>query len=207
MVLVTTLWMALPGSDQRQFDVAAGTMQNVFNFEWIPSFDIHYYMGLDKSKHLYGSQLLEPGKPIVIVEACVDAIKTWQALAGKACIVASLGEGFSDTHVKTISSMRPPAVYIFTDGDSAGRLMANKIAHGLHGTVMVRIMECPWGPIHGYKDVVLGGRSIRKAIRPAVDPAILPADYINQLYDNAPVVRNKIKWTNPPLIYDPAVTQ
>lgn len=164
----------------------------------------HNYMGLDKSKHLYGAHMLEPGKPIVVVEACVDAIRTWQALAGKACVVASLGEGFSNSHVKTISAMRPPSVYIFTDGDSAGRHMANKIAYALRDVVPVRIMECPWGPISGYKEVVRNGKTINKAIRPGVDPAILPPDYINRLFDNAPIVRRKIKWTYPPVVYDPS---
>jgi hypothetical protein len=164
------------------------------------------YMGLDKSKHLYGAHMLETGKSIIIVEACVDAIMTWQALTGRAGVVASLGEGFSETHIKLISAMRPPAVYIFTDGDSAGRLMANKIFYGLRETAPVKIMECPWGPVTGYKEVTRGRTVINKAIRPGVDPAILPPDYINRLFDNAPLIRGKIKWTNPPTVFDPSVT-
>ena len=46
-VFLTTLWMALPGQNERQFDVAAQSMQNVFSSSWIPSFNIYYFMGLD----------------------------------------------------------------------------------------------------------------------------------------------------------------
>jgi len=162
------------------------------------------YMDLDKSKHLFGAHLLKTGQPIIIVEACVDAIMTWQAMKGEVGVVASLGEGFSLTHVKAISAMRPPAVYIFTDGDSAGRHMADKVAYALREVVAVRLMECPWGPITGWKEMVKDGKIINKAIRPSVDPAILPPDYINQLFKDAQLVRKKIKWTNPPLIYEPA---
>jgi hypothetical protein len=158
----------------------------------------HNYGGLNKTEHLFGAHLLEPGKPIVIVEACIDAIKTWQALrVEEACTVASLGEGWSDAHSKTISAMRPPAAYIFTDGDGAGRLMASKIAYGLHSRkVVTRLMECPWGPII---DATADGR----AVRGKVDPAILPDDYILRLFREAPIVMRRVKWTNPPPCFDP----
>ena len=39
--------MALPGDSTGQFDTAAQGMQNVFAYDWIPSFDIQYCMGLD----------------------------------------------------------------------------------------------------------------------------------------------------------------
>ena len=109
-------------------------------------------------------------------------------------MVATLGEGFSDTHVSTLTALRSPFVYIFTDGDQAGRLMGNKIAYAFRGSLLVKVMECPWGPViesdSGYQ-------------RMKVDPSILPYDYIRQLYRRAPVVRKKIKWTNPPPIFDP----
>ncbi len=47
LVLIPALWMALPGTDVRQFNVDLGTMQNVFSIQWIPSFDIEFFMGLD----------------------------------------------------------------------------------------------------------------------------------------------------------------
>lgn len=156
----------------------------------------HNFMGLDKTKHLYGAHMMGPGKPVVIVEACVDALNTWQALRNHdVAVVATLGEGFSDRHALTISSMRPPFVYIFTDGDSAGRLMGNKIAYALNRHVPVKVMECPWGPFMETGD----GRTVRRK----VDPTDLPDHYIRKLYREAPVVRRKIKWTNPPPLFNP----
>jgi hypothetical protein len=155
----------------------------------------HNYFGLDKTRHLFGAQMLEPHKPVVIVEACIDAINTWQALKGEASVVAALGEGFSDRHAKTIAVQGVPAVYIFTDGDGAGRLMANKMAFALRGRVVTRIMECPWGPI---LEATADGRAVRKKI----DPSDLPYDYIRRLYRDAPIIKRKIKWTNPPPFYD-----
>lgn len=156
----------------------------------------HNYLGLDKSKHLFGAHMLIPGKPVIIVEACIDALNTWQALEGQACVVASLGEGFSETHVKQISAMRPPGVYVFTDGDRAGRAMGDKIAYALYGRGWpVRVMECPFGPI---VDATTDGNPVYKK----VDPSDLPAWYIKKLFLGAPIVQRKINWTSPPVIFD-----
>lgn len=159
----------------------------------------HNYMGLDKSKHLFGAHMLEPERPIVIVEACIDALNTWQALREEeACTVASLGEGWSDRHSLTLSGFRPPFVYIFTDGDAAGRLMANKIAYSLRKhRVMFKVMECPWGPV---VETTADGQLLRKKI----DPSNLPDAYIRRLFRNAPRVKRKIQWTNPPPYFDPS---
>lgn len=160
----------------------------------------HNYMGLDKSKHLFGAHMLVPGKPVVVVEACIDALNTWQALEGEACVVASLGEGFSETHVKQISAMRPPGVYVFTDGDRAGRVMGNKIAYALHGRGWpVRVMECPFGPII---EATADGKPVHKK----VDPSDLPPAYIKDLFKNAPAVKRQIVWSDPPPIYDASAT-
>jgi hypothetical protein len=156
----------------------------------------HNYMGLDKSKHLFGAHMLVPGKPIVIVEACIDALNTWQALRSEeVCVVASLGEGWSDRHSLTLSAFNPPFIYIFTDGDRAGRLMANKIAYSIRRHKPFKVMECPWGPV-----VETDGQLSRKKI----DPSDLPDEYIRRLFVEAPRVRRKIKWTNPPPVYDPS---
>ena len=47
LVLVPVLWMAIPDGNNGQFDIAESKMQNVFSVDWIPSFDIYYFMGLD----------------------------------------------------------------------------------------------------------------------------------------------------------------
>lgn len=150
----------------------------------------HNYMGLDKAKHLFGAQLLEPNKAIVIVEGAIDAIRTEQALWPQACVVAALGEGFSRSHVKTIAQMRPPAVYIFTDGDAPGQSMASKIHYALFGQFPLYLMECPWGPII---EANADGTPVRKK----VDPADLPDEYIRNLFENAKVIRDEIPWTKP----------
>lgn len=152
----------------------------------------HNYVGLDKAKHLFGAQLLEHGKPIVVVEGCTDAIRVDQALLGDACVVASLGEGFSQNHAKTIQAMRPPWVYIFTDGDAAGRAMGSKIHYALNGLVPLKLMECPWGP---FKE---------DGTRKKVDPAELPVEFVQHLFRTAKIIRDRVRWTEPPPIFDAA---
>jgi NADH-quinone oxidoreductase subunit M len=50
IVFVLTLYMAFPsaeGVDNVQFEMGAAEMQSVFNHEWIPTFNIRYFMGVD----------------------------------------------------------------------------------------------------------------------------------------------------------------
>ncbi|MCH2129838.1 MAG: NADH-quinone oxidoreductase subunit M [Pirellulaceae bacterium] len=51
VVMVPAIILALPkgvtGFSGTSFDLAADSMQNVFRYEWIPSFDIEYFMGID----------------------------------------------------------------------------------------------------------------------------------------------------------------
>jgi NADH-quinone oxidoreductase subunit M len=47
LVVVPVLWMALPGGGELKFDTSQGQMQHLFSLPWIPSFGIHYSMGLD----------------------------------------------------------------------------------------------------------------------------------------------------------------
>jgi NADH:ubiquinone oxidoreductase subunit 4 (subunit M) len=46
VVVALTIFGLLVAEDTK-FDPAQGTMQDVFNVAWIPSFDIYYFMGLD----------------------------------------------------------------------------------------------------------------------------------------------------------------
>ena len=156
----------------------------------------HNYMGLDKSKHLFGAHMLEAGKPVVIVESCIDTLNTWQALEGKANVVATLGEGFSSAHALTIGTVRAPFVYIFTDGDPAGRLMGNKIAYALREKRLpTRIMECPWGPL--VSSPSNGAITQRK-----VDPSNLPYTLIQSIFKEASLVQDKVRWSNPPPVFN-----
>lgn len=150
----------------------------------------HNYVGLDKARHLFGAQLLEVGKPVVIVEGCIDAAKVDQALRGSASTVASLGEGFSQHHAKTICSIRPSSVYIFTDGDAAGRAMASKIEYGLHGLIPMKIMECPWG------------EEREDGSRKKVDPGDLSSEAVRRIFNRAKPILGKVRWTNPPPVID-----
>lgn len=157
----------------------------------------HNYAGLDKSKYLFGAHLLEIGKPVVIVEGCVDAIRTDQALLGEACVVAALGEGFSTTHAKTIQSVNPPCVYIFTDGDSGGHMLGSKIDYALRQAKLpMRLMECPWGPVTGVDED--GVETHEK-----VDPAMLPPEYIQTIFRRARLIKDQIRWSDPPPIWEP----
>ena len=156
----------------------------------------HNYGGLDKAKNLFGAHMLENGKPVVVVESCIDTLNTWQALDGKACVAASLGEGFTDRHALTLASCKPPFVCIFTDGDPAGHAMASKIAYILDGHMPVKLMECPWGPI-------IDSTADGKPVRMKIDPSVLPYPIINKLFDEARVIRRRIEWSKPLPYFDP----
>jgi len=41
--------MALPGKGDWQFNTALSEMQKVFSVDWIPSFNINYFMGVTGS--------------------------------------------------------------------------------------------------------------------------------------------------------------
>jgi NADH-quinone oxidoreductase subunit M len=49
-VFAMTVWMILPGSssaDSAKFTAGVSELQNAFNLDWIPSFNIYYFMGMD----------------------------------------------------------------------------------------------------------------------------------------------------------------
>lgn len=104
------------------------------------------YPGLDKSHNLYGQHLLKPEQPIIVVEGPIDCVHS-DVSAEKlgAGVVATLGEGFSRAQAKIIRGMRPPAVYIFTDGDRGGEMIAAKINNALKKHVILRRMTTPLG--------------------------------------------------------------
>jgi 5S rRNA maturation endonuclease (ribonuclease M5) len=103
----------------------------------------HNYSGLNKTLYLYGAHLWEKNRPVVLVEGPLDAIRTWMALGSKVNVGATLGQGFSADHRRTIKAAWPPAVYIFGDADSAGKRMAEKVHHQLNGAVPMMLMKCP----------------------------------------------------------------
>ncbi|MEX2317445.1 MAG: NADH-quinone oxidoreductase subunit M [Pirellulales bacterium] len=47
VVFLLSVIMALPGDGEWQFNAAVSEMQKVFSVEWIPSFNISYFMGVD----------------------------------------------------------------------------------------------------------------------------------------------------------------
>ena len=71
VVFLVTVWMAFPppaGWENAQFDTSVAEMQNVFNYEWIPTFNIQYYMGMDGISF----PLLVLTKNVPIIEARMD---------------------------------------------------------------------------------------------------------------------------------------
>ncbi len=46
-VFVLTVLLARPGTSPWRFDIAVSDMQKVFALNWIPTFNIYYYMGVD----------------------------------------------------------------------------------------------------------------------------------------------------------------
>ncbi|MEW4563283.1 NADH-quinone oxidoreductase subunit M [Bremerella sp. JC770] len=47
LVLLPTLWIALPGNNAVSFQIADAGVQNVVQTSWIPSFDIQFFLGID----------------------------------------------------------------------------------------------------------------------------------------------------------------
>ncbi len=49
-VFLLTAWLAIPSDEQSgscRFALGVAEMQDAFNLSWIPSFDIHYFLGID----------------------------------------------------------------------------------------------------------------------------------------------------------------
>lgn len=103
----------------------------------------HNYSGLNKTLYLYGAHLWKKNLPVVLCEGPIDAIRTWMVLGHKVNVGATLGQGFSTDHRKTIKSAWPPALYIFGDADSAGKRMAEKVHMQMNGAVPMLLMKCP----------------------------------------------------------------
>lgn len=131
----------------------------------------HNYVGLDKTKYLFGEHLLEHKKPIVLCEGQIDVILTFQQLGIHA--VAPLGEGFSKTHVKTISAFDPPVVYVFPDNDPPGRMGAEKFVYMLAERVPLKLMLPPEG----------------------LDPGDLSEAEMRVALDRAVAIYRKINWS------------
>jgi len=130
----------------------------------------HNYVGLNKSLYLYGEHMLKEGKPLIICEGQIDAIITWQALGIPT--IASLGEGFSTNHVRTICSVCPTCVYIFMDNDAAGRISAEKVEYKLRGRLPVKVMLPPLNS----------------------DPGSMTTEQIQSAFDSAFSVYGEIDW-------------
>ena len=150
----------------------------------------HNYAGLNKTRYLYGSHLWVKGLPIVIVEGPLDAIRVWEALQGRANVCATLGQGFTQEHRRLIRNFSPPAVYIFGDGDDAGRRMSEKIEHVLHRDVSLFLMRCPVDTHLEFDSEI--GEEIEVKIE--LDPGACSDEQINAAFDAADPVLDGIHW-------------
>lgn len=129
------------------------------------------YSGLNKSRYLYGGHLLEPGKAISLCEGPGDALIVDQAMGGHVCAVACMGSGVTREHAEAIKNARPSEVYVFGDGDIAGRMMARKAVKKLKPLV-IRVVQTP----------------IEQ------DPGSLDDDTIRRLIASSPMVLKNIRW-------------
>lgn len=143
----------------------------------------HNYENFNRNKYLMGAQLLEKGKPIIIVEGATSCVKTDQVIYPEACTLASLGEGFSKLHADTIAEADPSCVYIFCDGDAPGRAIASKIEYQLHGRFPMKVMECP-------TDIDETGKKL-------LDPGNMSPEQIMMIYKRARPILDRIKWILP----------
>lgn len=146
----------------------------------------HNYSGLNKSRYLFGVHTWRKGLPVVLVEGPVDAVRAWQALKGRANIGATLGEGFSQDHRRTINAAWPEEVFLFPDGDAAGRRMAEKIHYILKGLSVTRLMRCP---VREFVDDETGD-----TVESTTDPGGMSDEEIVYAFGTADVILKKIKW-------------
>jgi NADH-quinone oxidoreductase subunit M len=68
-VFLITAWMAVPGqegAESGRFDLGQAEMQNVFNYPWIPSFNIEYFMGIDGISF-----------PLVVLTSFISMLSMW----------------------------------------------------------------------------------------------------------------------------------
>lgn len=139
--------------------------------EGVPVSKYHNYAGLDKSKFLFGEHKLEQQRPVVLCEGQIDAILVTQATGIPA--VAPLGEGFSETHVRTIAAFEPTCVYIFPDNDPPGRLAAEKFVYAFKGRIPLKLAVPP----------------------PGMDPGGLTDEQLRAAIENAtPILGKRITW-------------
>jgi hypothetical protein len=145
----------------------------------------HNYSGLNKGRYLYGTHTWVKGLPVVLVEGPLDAVRTWMALKDRANVGATLGEGFSPEHRRMINSAWPPEIYIFSDGDTAGRRMATKIHDHLHDLCINRLMRCP---------VISGIDDDGIPYEYSTDPGAMSDGEINYAFETADVILKEIRW-------------
>lgn len=147
----------------------------------------HNYSGLNKSRYLYGTHTWTKGLPVVLVEGPVDAVRTWQALQPRVNVGATLGEGFGQDHRRTINATWPEEVFLFPDGDAAGRRMAEKVHASLKNLSVIRLMRCP---VREFED-----DETEEVSRIATDPGELDDVEILHAFKMAKVIMGKkIKW-------------
>jgi DNA primase len=132
------------------------------------------YSGLNKSKYLFGGHLLKTGKPVILVEGPGDALMVHQAMGGDVGAVACMGSGLTKEHVVTIKNSCPSTVYIFADGDAAGRIMARKAVKSLK-PLSLRLVQTPFGE----------------------DPGSLSIEAIRDLIKSASIILRNVRWNTP----------
>lgn len=104
------------------------------------------YPGLDKTKYLYGENLWEQGRPMILVEGQIDAILVDQCF-GDANVAGLLGSGFTPLQASRIADSIPTEVFLFPDGDAAGAQAMAKVFHALsaYPTVLCFVVDTPPG--------------------------------------------------------------
>jgi NADH-quinone oxidoreductase subunit M len=65
-VLLLNVWMLVPGAGNVEFQANVAQMQQVFNVEWIPAFDIQYFMGTDGISF-----------PLVLLTTALSVLAMW----------------------------------------------------------------------------------------------------------------------------------
>ena len=116
------------------------------------------------AKHaMYGVDLVQSGKPVVITEGIFNVLKIWQAGYHA---VAILGSAWNAYKCSRVVRARPSSYIMFHDNDEAGTRVMHRVVKDLLGYGPVSVVD--WTGIHDKGDAGdLSERQIKKMIQEA----------------------------------------
>ena len=99
-----------------------------------------FYKGTRKGQTLYGLYKCNLGKPVIVVEGFMDALKLWEL--GVRNVVALMGNQATDKQIELLAQ-NFNKVYTALDNDEKGRWGTRSLIRKLRGKVKIFILEYP----------------------------------------------------------------